>query len=92
VAQNNKGGNRERLFSMGELGVNTIVGISSFVIGSVFGAVVQRADFWTMGGISDPMLMGDGSRFRSWLLAIAVAISGSQALFFGKENGRARRR
>jgi len=60
VAKNNKGGNRERLFSMGELGVNTIVGISSFVISSVFGAVVQRADFWTMGGISDPH--ADGGR------------------------------
>jgi hypothetical protein len=35
-----------------------------------------------MGGISDLALMGDGRRFRAWLLAIAVAIIGTQALDF----------
>jgi uncharacterized membrane protein YedE/YeeE len=83
MAQNSKGGNRERLFSMGELSVTTIVGLGGFVIGMVFGAVVQRTDFCTMGGISDLVLMGDGRRFRAWLLAITVAIIGTQALYFG---------
>lgn len=83
MAQNSKGGNRERPFSMGELSVTTIVGLGGFVIGMVFGAVVQRTDFCTMGGISDLVLMGDGRRFRAWLLAITVAIIGTQALYFG---------
>jgi uncharacterized membrane protein YedE/YeeE len=68
---------------MGELSVTTIVGLGGFVIGLVFGAVVQRTDFCTMGSISDLVLMGDGRRFRAWLLAIAVAIIGTQALTFG---------
>ena len=68
---------------MGELSVTTIVGLGGLVIGMVFGAVVQRTNFCTMGGISDLVLMGDGRRFRAWLLAIAVAIIGTQALSFG---------
>ena len=68
---------------MGELSVTTIVGLGGFAVGLVFGAVVQRTNFCTMGGISDLVLMGDGRRFRAWLLAIAVAIIGTQALHFG---------
>jgi uncharacterized protein len=68
---------------MNELSVTTIVGLGGFAIGLVFGAVVQRTNFCTMGGISDLVLMGDGRRFRAWLLAMAVAIIGTQALSFG---------
>jgi uncharacterized membrane protein YedE/YeeE len=68
---------------MPELSVTTIVGLGGFVIGLVFGAVVQRTNFCTMGSISDLVLMGDGRRFRAWLLAIAVATIGTQALYFG---------
>lgn len=67
---------------MNELSVTTIVGLGGFTIGLVFGAVVQRTNFCSMGGISDLILMGDARRFRAWLLAIAVAIIGSQALDF----------
>jgi len=67
---------------MGELTTTTIVGIGGFIIGLVFGAVVQRTNFCTMGAISDLVLMGDGRRFRAWTLAIAVAIIGTQALHF----------
>jgi uncharacterized membrane protein YedE/YeeE len=67
---------------MDELSVTTIVGLGGFAIGLVFGAVVQCTNFCTMGGISDLVLMGDGRRFRAWLLAIAVAIIGTQALDF----------
>ncbi len=67
---------------MSELATTTIVGIGGFVIGLVFGAVVQRTNFCTMGGISDLVLMGDGRRFRAWTLAIAVAIVGTQGLHF----------
>jgi len=59
-----------------------IVGIGGFVIGLVFGAVVQRTNFCTMGAISDLVLMGDGRRFRAWTLAIAVAIIGTHLLHF----------
>jgi len=67
---------------MTELSVTTIVALGGFAIGLVFGAVVQRTNFCTMGGISDLVLMGDGRRFRAWLLAITVAIIGTQALDF----------
>jgi uncharacterized membrane protein YedE/YeeE len=67
---------------MEEISVTTIVGLGGFIIGLVFGAVVQRTNFCTMGGISDLVLMGDGRRFRAWLLGIAVAIIGTQALHF----------
>jgi uncharacterized membrane protein YedE/YeeE len=67
---------------MNELSITTIVGLGGFAIGLVFGAVVQRTNFCTMGGISDLVLMGDGRRFRAWLLAIAVAIIGTQTLHF----------
>ena len=33
-----------------------------------------------MGAISDAVFMGDYNRFRAWMLAIAVAILGTQAL------------
>jgi uncharacterized protein len=68
---------------MNELPVTTIVGLGGFGIGLAFGAVVQRTNFCTMGAISDLVLIGDGRRFRAWLLAIAVAIIGTQALHFG---------
>jgi uncharacterized membrane protein YedE/YeeE len=67
---------------MAELATTTIVAIGGFAIGLVFGATVQRTNFCTMGGISDLVLMGDGRRFRSWMLAIAVAIIGTHALHF----------
>jgi len=46
------------------------------VIGIVFGFTVQRTNFCTMGSISDILSFGDYRRFRSWLLAAAVAIIG----------------
>jgi uncharacterized membrane protein YedE/YeeE len=51
-----------------------------FVLALIFGAVAQRTDFCTMGAVSDVIHMGDWSRMRMWLLAIAVAIAGANAL------------
>lgn len=51
-----------------------------FVLGMAFGATAQRTNFCTMGAISDMVFMGDWNRFRAWMLAIAVAITGSQLL------------
>ncbi len=46
------------------------------VIGLVFGFTVQRTNFCAMGSISDILSFGDYRRFRSWLMAGAVAIIG----------------
>jgi hypothetical protein len=48
--------------------------------GAIFGAVAQLTHFCTMGALSDVVYMGDWRRMRSWLLAIAVAIIGTQVL------------
>lgn len=49
---------------------------SAFIIAFIMGAVVNKTNFCTMGAVSDMVNMGDYSRFRSWLLAIVVAILG----------------
>jgi len=57
-----------------------IVTGGAFALGAVFGAVGQRANFCTMGAISDVASFGDWRRMRMWVLAIAVAIAGAAAL------------
>ncbi|PLX38122.1 MAG: YeeE/YedE family protein [Hyphomicrobiales bacterium] len=65
---------------MEDLSVTTTVAIAGFIIGLVFGAIVIRTNFCTMGAISDMMSFGDWRRFRAWLLAAATAIVGAQAM------------
>ncbi len=65
---------------MEEMPVTTIVGAWGFAAGLVFGVTAQRTNFCTMGAISDVVFMGSYNRMRAWVLAIAVAILGSQAL------------
>ena len=48
----------------------------AFGLSLVFGAIANKANFCTMGAVSDWINMGDLSRMRSWLLAIATAIIG----------------
>jgi len=52
----------------------------AFLLAVVFGAVGQRANFCTMGAISDAATFGDWRRMRMWALAIAVAIAGAATL------------
>jgi hypothetical protein len=52
----------------------------AFALAFVFGAVSNKTHFCTMGAVSDVVNMGDWSRMRMWLLAIAVAIAGASAL------------
>ena len=52
----------------------------AFALAFVFGAVGNRTNFCTMGAVSDWINMGNLSRMRMWLLAIAVALLGSSAL------------
>jgi len=65
---------------MEEIPIGTVVAGLGFVLGMAFGATAQRTHFCTMGAISDIVFMEDWNRFRAWMLAIAVAIIGSQAL------------
>lgn len=54
--------------------------IGGLVIGAVFGWIVFRTNFCTMGSISDIVSFGDYRRFRAWLLAAATALVGTQVL------------
>jgi len=68
------------------MGEATVAQITPWVLGGafalafVFGAVGNRTNFCTMGAVSDWMNLGDRSRMRMWVLAIAVAMLGANAL------------
>ena len=49
-----------------------------FAVGIVFGAVVHKTNFCTMGAVSDWINIGSKDRLRAWFLAIGVAILASQ--------------
>lgn len=49
-------------------------------LGLVFGAVAHKTHFCAMGAVSDIVNMGAWARMRMWLLAIAVAVTGANAL------------
>src|SRR5262247_4906771 len=57
-----------------------IVAWGAFVLAFIFGFVGNKTNFCTLGAVSDIVNMGDWNRMRMWLLAIAVAILGSNAL------------
>ncbi len=65
---------------MEEMPITTLIGIAGFAAGIIFGATANKTNFCTMGALSDIVFMEDYTRFRSWLLAMAVAIIGAQAL------------
>jgi uncharacterized membrane protein YedE/YeeE len=54
----------------------TLIVWLGFGIGAIFGFVGNMTNFCTMGAVSDIVNMGDWTRMRMWLLAIAVAILG----------------
>ncbi|MDT8282050.1 MAG: YeeE/YedE family protein [Gammaproteobacteria bacterium] len=53
---------------------------TTFIISVIFGAIVNKTNFCTMGAVSDMVNIGDYGRFRAWLLAIAVATLGVSIL------------
>ena len=65
---------------MSDLPVTTLVAALGFFAGLVFGGTSQRTNFCTVGAISDMVNLNDYRRLRAWLLAIAVAMAGSEAL------------
>ena len=58
----------------------TAVVASVFALAFAFGAITQRTNFCTMGSVADVVTFGDWTRMRQWLLAIAVAILGTNLL------------
>ena len=51
-----------------------------FALAFVLGAIMQRSNFCTMGAISDIVNMGDWTRMRMWMMAVAVAILATQGM------------
>jgi uncharacterized membrane protein YedE/YeeE len=58
----------------------TLVAGLAFALAFVFGAVANRTNFCTMGAIVDISVFGDWRRMRMWVLAIAVAMTGTGIL------------
>ncbi|MEO8330892.1 MAG: YeeE/YedE family protein [Gallionella sp.] len=55
-----------------------------FGLGVAFGFIANKTNFCTMGAVSDVVNMGHWGRMRAWLLAIAVAMIGTNILvYFG---------
>ena len=59
-----------------EFGIHQQLLLSVFAIALVLGAVGQKTRFCTMGAVSDWLNMGDTGRMRSWVFAMAVAVTG----------------
>ncbi|WP_296227874.1 YeeE/YedE family protein [Ralstonia sp. UBA689] len=53
---------------------------ATFALTFVFGAILQRTHFCTMGAVSDAVNIGDWTRLRMWALAIGVATIGTGVL------------
>ena len=56
--------------------------IWAFGLALIFGAIANKANFCTMGAVSDWINIGDLGRMRSWMLAVATAIIGVGLLEF----------
>ena len=64
--------------------IATTVAWGGFALAFIFGAVANKTNFCTMGAVSDVVNMGHWGRMRAWLLAIAVAMIGTNLLaYFG---------
>ena len=61
----------------------TLIAWLGFALGAIFGFVGNKTNFCTMGAVSDIVNMGDWTRMRMWLLAIAVAVLGVWAMQTG---------
>lgn len=58
----------------------TTVLSSAFVLAMLFGAIARGTHFCTMGAIADIVSMKDWTRMRMWVLGIAVAMIGFNAM------------
>lgn len=57
--------------------------LGAFVLSALFGAIVHRTRYCTMGAIADVFTMGDATRLRQWALAAGVATIGFAVLAWG---------
>lgn len=55
---------------------------AAFLLSVLFGALVQRTNFCTMGAVTDVVAMGDWTRMRQWALAAGVATIGFGVLAY----------
>ena len=56
------------------------VALLSFLGAMIFGAVANKTHFCIMGSISDWINMGSKTRFRAWMLALGIALIGTQIM------------
>lgn len=56
------------------------VAAAGFALAMVLGAVMNRTNFCTMGAVSDWVNMGLNGRFAAWVLAMGIAVAGTQIL------------
>jgi uncharacterized membrane protein YedE/YeeE len=63
-----------------ELPSAALIAWLGFALGAIFGFVGNKTNFCTMGAVSDIVNMGNWTRMRMWLLAIAVAVLGVWAM------------
>ena len=61
-------------------GLTATVLWAAFALSVAFGAIAQRSRFCTMGALADIVTLGDWARMRMWVLAIAVAMIGFNAM------------
>jgi hypothetical protein len=59
---------------------DAVITMGGLAIGAIFGVTVVLTNFCTMGAIADIRNAGDYKRFRSWILAAAIALAGTQIL------------
>ncbi len=63
-----------------ELDTVHTVALLGFLGAMVFGAVANKTHFCIMGSISDWINMGSKTRFRAWMLALGIALVGTQMM------------
>jgi uncharacterized protein len=61
-------------------GLTATVLWAAFALAVAFGAIAQRTHFCTMGALADIASIGDWTRMRMWVLAMAVAMIGFNAM------------
>ncbi|MCY7307118.1 MAG: YeeE/YedE family protein [Rhodoferax sp.] len=64
-----------------DFGPAATVVLGGFSLAFVFGAVAGRSNFCIMGAVSDAVNIQHWGRMRLWLLAIAIAMLGSNLLY-----------
>lgn len=63
--------------SLSMTALNHLVLGSAFLISVLFGAVMHRTQFCSMGAVADIVNFGDWTRMRMWILAIGTALLGT---------------